>query len=275
MRPTNLDEALAALERPDAMLVGGATATALLLKNRLIEPGCLVWLGPLAELSGIGELPDGSLEIGATTTLREISRSPLLRERTPAFAAAAGEVGNPRVRAVATLGGALVHGDPRQDVPPVLLAHRARLEALSRRGTREIALADFFLGFMECALEEDEILTKVTIPPRARWRDAYHRFTPGSEDDYPTVAVAVSLLLESGVVRDAEIALGGVDASAVRAPEAAAALIGSDGGAAVASEAARLAVASCNPSDDQRGSAAYKAAMVEVWTQRTIASCLA
>jgi len=157
----------------------------------------------------------------------------------------------------------------------VLLALRARLEAVSRGGRREIALADFFLGFMETALEEDEIVTKVTIPARVGWRDAYHRFTPGSEDDYPTVAVAVSLLVDDqGQVSDAEIALGGVDGSAIRAPEAAAALIGSDGGEAAAAEAARLAVTACNPSDDQRGSAAYKKDMVEVWTRRTVAACL-
>jgi carbon-monoxide dehydrogenase medium subunit len=198
-----------------------------------------------------------------------------LQAFAPAFVEAASKVGNPRVRAVATLGGALVHGDPRQDVPPVLLATRAELDIVSRRGSRHVALADFFLGFMETALEEDEILTKVTIPARPGWRDAYTRFTPGSDDDYPTVGVAVSVLIdETGVVRDAEIALGGVDASAIRVPEAAAAIIGTRAEADDRASAGRLAVDGCSPSDDQRGSEAYKRAMVEVWTDRTIAACL-
>ncbi len=275
VRPASLASALAALEEPEAMLVGGATATTLLLKNRLIEPTRLVWIGALPELSGIAEGAPGEVVIGAATTLREITRSPLVRRLAPVFAEATGKVGNPRVRAVATLGGALVHGDPRQDVPPVLLAHRASLEIVSRAGTRRLPLAEFFRGLMETALAEGEIVTRVTIPPRPGWRDAYSRFTPGSEDDYPTVGVAVSLLVGAdGRITDAEIALGGVDGSAIRVPEAAAALLGTGAAPAESATAAALAAAGCEPSDDQRGSADYKRAMVEVWTARSIAACL-
>ncbi len=48
------------------------------------------------------------------------------------LAAAAAQVGNPRVRAVATLGGAIAHADPRQDLPPVLLALGARIGIVRR-----------------------------------------------------------------------------------------------------------------------------------------------
>ena len=275
IRPGSLAEAVAALAEPGTMLVGGGTAVTLLLKNRLIEPERLVWIGGLADMSGISVAPDGAITIGATTTLRELHRSDVLRRSDAVLGEAAGKVGNPRVRAVATLGGAVVHGDPRQDLPPVLLAQRARLEVLSRDGGRSIELSAFFLGFMETALGEEEIITSVQIPSRANWHDAYTRFTPGSEDDYPSVGVAVSLALgHNGRIEDAEIALGGVDSTAILVKEAAAALLGTPGSLQDRAAAARFAAAACNPGDDQRGRAQYKRDMVGVWTERTIERCL-
>ena len=152
----------------------------------------------------------------------------------------------------------------------MFLAARAAVEVARSTGSRSLPVAELFVGFMETAIDEHEIITRVTIPPRAGWRSAYTRFTPGSDDDYPTVAVAVSLQVIDAEIVDAEIALGGVDSTAIRVPDAAAVLIGGRGGEQEARAAARLAAAACSPSDDQRGSARYKTAMVELWTRRTI-----
>lgn len=275
VKPGSLDEALAALARPGSMLLGGGTSIGILLKNRLIEPEQLVWVGAVAELSGISVEGDGTIRIGATTTLRELARSALLLGAVPVLADAAGRIGNPRVRAVGTVGGALVHGDPRQDLPPVLLALRSRASIAALSGTRTIGLDGFYLDFMEVALGEGEVVTDVLVPARSGWRDRYSRFTPGSEDDYPTVGVAVSLRLgDGGVIEDAEIALGGVDSRPILAAEAARSLIGTRGGGAEVEEAARHAAAHCNPSDDARGSADYKRKMVGVWVRRTVTACL-
>lgn len=275
VRPGTLDEALAALARPGSMVLGGGTSVTVLLKNRLIQPERLVWVGALAELSGISLDGDGTVRIGAATTLRRIARSDLLAGAVPVLPDAAGRIGNPRVRAVATLGGALVHGDPRQDLPPVLLALRSQANIAAQSGTRTVGLDRFFLGFMEVALGEDEVVTEVHIPARSGWRDRYSRFTPGSEDDYPTVGVAASLRIgDSGLIEDAEIALGGVDSRPILATEAARSLIGTAGVGASLDEAARTAAARCDPADDARGSAEYKRKMVAVWVRRTVAACL-
>ena len=275
VKPGTLDEALAAMTRPGSMLLGGGTSIGILLKNRLIEPQTLVWVGALSELSGIGIDGDGTIRIGAAATLRELARSELLAGAVPVLPDAAGRIGNPRVRAVATLGGALVHGDPRQDLPPVLLALRAQVDIAAGSGTRTAGLDGFYHGFMEVALGEDELITGVAVPARTGWRDRYSRFTPGSEDDFPTVGVAVSLRVgDAGLVEDAEIALGGVDSRPILAAEAARSLIGTDGAGAALEEAARVAAAHCEPGDDARGSADYKRKMVGVWVRRTVAACL-
>ena len=76
-------------------------------KDRVKRPTAVVDLKNLDELRGIGELPDGGIEIGALTTLTEIQNNPLVRERFSLLADAAGRVASPQIRNVGTLGGNL------------------------------------------------------------------------------------------------------------------------------------------------------------------------
>jgi len=266
--PTSVADVLGELGDPDAVLVGGGTSLALLTRAGLIEPSRFVSTRNVAALYGISFSGD-TIELGAATTLREIGRDPLIRSHAPALAFAASNVGNPRVRAVATLAGAICHGDPRQDLPPVLLATDARIRVASPSGSREIELSSFYTGFMENLLGDDELVTSVLVPVGSATKSNYQRFTPNSADDYPTVAAAVALDIdEAGVVRGARLALGGVDATAVLADEAASSLIG-----AVLDEdrirtAAALAAEHCDPTSDNRGSAGYKRDMIGVILRR-------
>lgn len=114
MRRRNL--LVTALQVEGAVAVGGGTSVGLLLGQWLIEPDALVWLGRIPELRSF-TVTDQELVIGSAVTLREVSRHPAVRSSLTALAVAAAIVGNPRIRAVATLGGAMAHADPRQDVP--------------------------------------------------------------------------------------------------------------------------------------------------------------
>ena len=272
--PGTVDEAVEALDGDDAMALSGGTSVGLLIGQGLIQPSKLVWLAKIPELKAVTS--DGErMVIGAAVTLRELARDPTVRSTLPALAQAASVVGNPRVRAVATLGGAIAHGDPRQDVPPVLLAHAAVLTVAGREGRRQVPLDGFFTGFMETGLGRGEIVTEIAVPLVAGRRGAYARFTPASAADYPVVAVAATVTRDGeGTITHASVALGGVGATAVLVPEARSLA----GGRATASEiqaVAATAAAVSTPVDDRLGSAAYKQAMVAVWTRRTLEACLA
>jgi carbon-monoxide dehydrogenase medium subunit len=273
--PVTLSEALAELAGgEDVIAMGGGTSVALLLKNDLIEPGKIVWLARIPELRQLDAGPGGDVSIGATVTLREIARSGVIRRQFPALAYAAGQVGNPRVRTVATLGGALAHSDARQDVPPILYALDARIRIAGPAGTREIPVAGFHTGFMETVLAEDELITQVVIPAVPGRRAAYARFTPGSDDDYPTVSAAAGVTRgEDGRVTGAVLVLGGVGPTPLLVP-AAADLTGTVPGAAEIEAVAEAAEATADPSDDQRGSAGYKKAMAREWAARALRACL-
>jgi aerobic carbon-monoxide dehydrogenase medium subunit len=273
--PATLSEALAELAAgEDVVAMGGGTSVGLLLKNNLIEPGKIVWLAKIPELRGISSGPGGDLVVGATVTLREIARSGVIRQAFPALAYAAGQVGNPRVRAVATIGGALAHSDARQDVPPILYALDARVRIAGPAGAREIPVAGFHTGFMETVLDEGELVTQVVIPAVAGRRSAYARYTPGSDDDYPTVSAAASVVRgPGGRVTSAILALGGAGPVPLLVGEAAG-LAGTAPGAAEIEAVAAAAEAVADPSSDQRGSAAYKKAMAREWAGRVLRACL-
>jgi aerobic carbon-monoxide dehydrogenase medium subunit len=273
--PGTLGEALAELTgEEDVIAMGGGTSVGLLLKNDLIQPRKIVWLARISELRQLGAGPGGELTLGATVSLRELAGSAAVRRQFPALAYAAGRVGNPRVRAVATVGGALAHSDARQDLPPILYALQARVLIQGPEGTREVPVAEFHTGFMETVLAPDELVTGVVIPPVPGRRAAYARFNPGSRDDYPTVSAAASVVRDGdGRVTSAVLALGGVGGTPLLVP-AASGLVGAAAGPTEVAEVAAAAETTAEPYDDQRGSARYKKAMAREWAARVLRACL-
>lgn len=273
--PTTLGAALRELAGgEDVIAMGGGTSVGMLLKNDLIEPRAIVWLARIPELRRFAVGPGGELALGATVTVRELARSTMIRQRFPALAYAAGRVGNPRVRAVATVGGALAHSDPRQDLPPVLYALGARVRISGPAGAREVPVAEFHRGFMETALAAGELVTGVAIPAAPGQRAAYGRFTPGSRGDYPTVSAAASVVRdEGGRVVSVRLALGGAGSTPLLI-RGAARLTGTVPSRAEVDAVADMAEAAADPHDDQRGSARYKKVMAREWAARVLRACL-
>jgi carbon-monoxide dehydrogenase medium subunit len=270
---TDLEEALELLARhgDDAHLMAGGTAVILLLKQGLIEPAVVVGLGGLSDLGRIA-LDGDTLEIGALSTLHCIERDPVVLRHAPAVASAVGRVATVRVRNQATIGGNLVHADPAQDPPPILLVHDAEVVLRGPSGDRIVPLVDFFVDVFETSIEPDEILTRVRIPaPSPTSRFEYVKFLPRTVDDYATVSVAVRVdVAPDGTIGDVRIALGNAGAVPFRALDAEAALRGEAPTPARIAEVADLAAEGSDPGDDIRGTAAYKREMVRVWTGRAL-----
>ena len=105
---------------------------------------------------------------------------------------------NPRVRNVARVGGALAHGDPHMDLPPVLTALGARVTITGPKGERELPLEQLYAGYYETVLEKNELITAVTVPALNGRKAAYMKVTSRSADDWPALGVAVSFALADG-----------------------------------------------------------------------------
>ena len=189
-QPRTLREAIALLGGEGARPMGGGTALMLMMKAGVFRPARLVSLQKL----GLNNIEaNGELRIGATTTLRELEKSPVVRKGWPAITRALRTLSNVRVRSVATVGGALAHADPHMDLPPLLCALNARVTVAGPAGERTSSVEDLYAGYLETTLKPGELITRVDIPALGKRRAAYLKCTTRSADDWPAVGVAVML----------------------------------------------------------------------------------
>jgi carbon-monoxide dehydrogenase medium subunit len=276
--PTSLAETfdLLAAHGEDAHLMAGGTALVLLLNQGLVQPGHVVGLRGVAELHGIRRLDGGGLQIRALSTHREAERSADVHAFCPALAETFSRVATIRIRNQGTVGGNLAHADPAQDPPPMLMALNGEAVVASKTGERRIPLEDFFVDYFETALQRDEVLLAVDLPPLpAGTRVTYKKFLPRTQDDYATVAVAAALRVDGDRrCSDVRVALGSAGTVPVRGHKVEDALRGQRLDAATITEAAALVRDEVDPLDDLRGSAGYKREMARVWTQRALIELL-
>ena len=209
--PRSLKEAVALLDADDPTVrpFGGCTALMLMMKTGVFQPTRLVSLrGIEPRYASVEAGKDGSLRIGALTTLAALGRAPAVKSAAPVIIDTLKTLANARVRNVATIGGHLAHADPHMDLPPVLIALDAHVETASPAGSRKLAVADLVTGYYETALARNELVSEVVVPPQTGRRSAYVKVTTRSADDWPTLGIAVSLSLEGKAVTDARIAVG-------------------------------------------------------------------
>jgi aerobic carbon-monoxide dehydrogenase medium subunit len=271
-RPTTLPEALGLLAElgDEAELLAGGTSLMNMAKLGLAEPEHVVALGGVPELHGLRGSAAEGVTLGAMATIRDVETSALVRDVAPGLAEAASHVATVRIRNQATVGGNLVHADPNQDLPPMLMVHDAVARLRGPEGVREVPVTDLFLGFFETVLDEGEILEAVHVPPPAGLRTGYRKFLPRTKDDYPTVSVAAGLAVEGSRVTDARLAVAGGGATPLRCRAAESVLLGSDGGAAAVAAAADALAGELDPISDGRGTARYKTEMARVSTRRLL-----
>ncbi len=259
-RPATLAEATAIYARhPDARLVCGGTDLVVEINQRLSRFETILSLEGVAELRAFDDAED-ALTIGAAVPLSEIEERldgalPILEELLPLFSSRL-------IRNRATLGGNLATASPIGDSPPVLLALDAEVIAVSAEGERSIPIDALFTGYRQTSLRPGELIARVRIPKPFPTVGRFFKVSKRVHDDISCVAAGFALSIEDGVVQRARLAYGGVAATPARAKAAEAALEGKPWSRAAVDEAKAQLAGAFTPMTDQRGSAAYRAAMV-------------
>ena len=266
----SVDHALELLRtKEDAKLLAGGHSLLPLMKLRLARPGTLVDIGPLG-LSGVTDAGD-HLAVGALTRHHDLNNDSVAKEHCPLVAYAAGLVGDPQVRHRGTIGGSLAHGDPASDLPTVCLTLDAQIVARGPNGERQIAASDFFNGFFETALAEDEIITEIRLPKvgSAGWSYLKHR---QRALDWATVGVAAVVGASNGSIEGARIGLTNMGQTPLRASAAEAALAGAPRDAI--GQAADKADEGTDPPSDTWASADFRRHLAKVLTARAVGEAL-
>jgi carbon-monoxide dehydrogenase medium subunit len=272
VRARSLDEALAALDADSKILAGGQSLVPM-LNMRLVRPARLVDITAVPGLGGVHARPDGGLEIGALTRHTDVATAPLVRERAPLLATAAGHVGHRAIRNRGTLGGSLAHADPAAELPAALLALDATVVIASRAGRRRLPLGDFLVGLLATALAPDEILVGVEIPGArgAGWGFAEMARRTG---DFAIAGVAGLVGAADGRVAETRLVAFGADERAVRLGAAERAIAGAPLSADLPARAAAAAGGDCRPPDDVHASSAYRTHLVGVLTEDVVHAAL-
>src|SRR5580700_9567907 len=106
-QPPTIDDTMRLIGqyREDAWVMAGGLDTFDWLKDRIKRPKVVVDLSQIGELRGIRALDGGGLEIGATTTLTEVVRHPVIREKYSILSTGAEAAASPQIRNQGTLGG--------------------------------------------------------------------------------------------------------------------------------------------------------------------------
>jgi len=206
-KPRTIDEAVGLLVEagPSAVVIAGGTDLVPNMKHELVTPELVVSLAGIAELRGICVDDDGTLVIGAMTTLAEVAADERVRERAPALAQAASLVAGPQLRTMGTLGGNVlldtrcqwinqshfwrsalgfclkkdgtkchvVEGGAKcvaaasNDTAPALMTLDAELRIEGPGGTTRLPLEDFWVadGIYNKKLQPSQLLTAVRVPP--------------------------------------------------------------------------------------------------------------
>lgn len=243
------------------------------IKEKGLVPRYVVDLKRIPSLSGIRENPDGSLTIGALTTMREVETSSLIRKKYPFLVQGAAEVGSIQIRNRATIGGNMANATPSADVAPPLLVLDTKAKISGDAEERVVALEEFFAGPGKTVMKQDEILTELIIPPSPPGlRGEYIKFSPREMMDLAYVGVAVALSLEEKTkkIQHVRIALGAVSPTPMRAKKAEAILSNQVLTEEIAERAGEQASSECKPISDVRSSAEYRSEMVRVNTRRAL-----
>jgi carbon-monoxide dehydrogenase medium subunit len=225
--PATLSQAVELLATLDnAKPLAGGQSLMPMLNMRFVLPDHVIDLNGIAELSGV-RIKESRVEIGAMTRQRDVEFSAEIAQACPILIEALHHVGHRQTRNRGTIGGSICHLDPAAELPTLACALDALIDVIGPDGAREIAFADFPVGYMTPSIELNEIVTRVSFP---LWPgEAGHSFQEFARrhGDFAIVSAAAMLLVDpAGRIARAALALGGVAATPLRMRDVEAALIG-------------------------------------------------
>jgi carbon-monoxide dehydrogenase medium subunit len=274
--PTTLASAVRLLDPQDETIrpVAGGTALMLMMKAGVFRPAKLVSLRKIESNYAAITADARGLTIGAMTTLSDLEHSDDVRTCAPLITQTLLTLSNVRVRNVATVGGALAHGDPHMDLPPVLMALDASLTVVGPNGERSLPVESLFTGYYETVLALNDLIAFVHVPAQRSRQAAYMKVTTGAVDDWPALGIAAVIVSEGDAISSARIVASAATEKAVRLTSAESVLQGNRIDDKLVRRVADAAVEEVEFVSDVRGSAPYKRELMRVYVQRAIRAAL-
>lgn len=274
LRASTVKEALELIEqhKDDYKIICGGQSLLILMRQGLVAPECLIDIKHLDELNYIQFDKKEGLRIGATTSHRTVETSPLVKKHYPLLVEMEQNIASIQTRNWGTIGGNLAHGDPAGDPGPVFIALNGKVKVANKKRERTLPLEEFFIDYFETALEEDELLLEIQIPPiPSKTATTYEKFNI-IKNDQAIVSVAASITLdEDGLsCKDTRIVLGAAAPAPARAREVEKLLIGKKMDDRLLKKVGEVASKEADPVDDIHATESYRRQLINVLTRRML-----
>jgi len=269
--PSTLDAMLALLAEggEDGKVIAGGQSLVPMMNFRLARPARLFDLNGVAELDFL-RAEGGWLRIGALARHAAFHRPPCGGPTGALLAEVVRHIAHYPIRQRGTFAGSIAHADPASEWCLVAATLGAEIVARSRAGERRIGAGDFFLASLSTALRPDQLIVEVRLPILdAGWRTGFCEFSR-RVGDFGIAMTAVALRVESGVVREARIGVGGVEDHPARQPAAEQALVGQPVAARAFAAAADAVAGAVRPMEDLHADAAYRRHLARTTTRRAL-----
>lgn len=257
--PSSIEEACRLLSEAGGgatVLAGGQTLMPL-LALRMSQPFILVDITRIAELR-IVTRGEGCTRIGPTLRQNELITHPEIGRALPLLVTAVRHVGHHQTRNRGTVGGSIALGEPAAELPATALALGASVALRSVRGTRRVALQDFYFGPYATALEPDELLVGIECPDWPAGTSWLFREIAQRPGDFALAGLSGAITVQDGRISRAGLAWFGMGPTPIRARQAEAALLNLRPALIDAQAIADLAIADTAPFDDHHASAEYR-----------------
>lgn len=276
--PGTLEEVFSLLNayKDEVCILAGGTDLLIRLRNGVCNYKHLVSIDRLKDWDKV-KLNNNEVVLGALTKISDIEFHKELITYFPFLVKAAGRLGSPQIRNLATLGGNLCNAAPSAEMVPPLLALDAKVVIVGPDVNKEISLESFFTGPRQTVLSKSELLRYIRIDiPSYLWQGVYYKLSLRKAMDIAVANIAVLLSLDKNndKISKARIALGAVSPTPVRIHEAENALVGKkEITPNLINHVALICSNSVNPIDDIRASATYRKAMVKELVARGVKEC--
>jgi carbon-monoxide dehydrogenase medium subunit len=145
---------------------------------------------------------------------------------------------------------------------------RILLEGVGRQ--REVTVEEFLVDYYTTALEPDEVVTEIRIPPAKFSAGRHVRFLRTAAEHRPLVNVAITVAKEGNLCRDSRVVVGASTPVPTRGVRCEAFLEGKPFTAEVAAEAADILASEIQPISDMRGAGDYRRQMINVISRRSL-----
>ncbi|MFH1157510.1 MAG: xanthine dehydrogenase small subunit [Pseudomonadota bacterium] len=255
--PRTVEELALALDAcPEAVILSGGTDVGLRVTKQHLRLGTIVYTGNVKALRDIRKTPEG-LEIGAAVSYGRAFD--FLASYDESMGELLRRIGSTQIRNLGTVAGNIANGSPVGDGMPPLIALGAKITLRSKKGTRELALEDYFISYKKQDRNPGEFIEKITVPSKPdNVLFKVYKISKRFDQDISAVCGAFALSLDGKTVTNARIAFGGMASMPKRAQKTEKFLIGKTWTEETARQAGEILKEDFSPLTDVRACADYR-----------------